>query len=600
MGCSYPVTREHLITKSQVGKPFNNVSVRLYDPQQNLVPIGIVGEIYIGGAGVTKGYLNREELTQEKFVTIDGQRFYRTGDLGRFDADGNLEILGRSDFQIKLRGIRIEPGEIETVLRQAPGVREGIVMARELGASEKSLVAYVVLDQAQNPGIAEIRQFLQSKLPDYMIPAAFVALEAMPVNLNQKVDRRALPMPTPENLLSFKPFVSPRNKWERQLTKIWETVLGISPIGIQDNFFEVGGHSLLALSLMAQIETVFGKTLPLSTLLTEPTIEQLAALLSQSAQADGRNSLVLLRDGGSQPPVFLIHDGEGETLLYRNLAYCLKPEHPVYGIQPYSRDKHPILHTRVAEMATYYIAQIRKIQSEGPYLLGGLCVGGFLAFEIARQLHNQGQPVAMVALIDTADVEANRRKGLIANQRLSRFSEALSQSQQLSWQQRLFYVLNKASQKIYNLVTYEVQTRIEKAQNQLKIRLFRYYLDQNSPLPAFLTNLPVRIILKFAEREYIPQDPYEGEIVLFLATQRSSNFDGTLIDDTPYAEIYSDPLLGWGSRATEGVKVYNVPGGHSSMLQEPNVQVLAENMQAYIDAAIATVSNSHQIIKSAD
>jgi amino acid adenylation domain-containing protein len=594
MGCSYPVTRAHLITKSQVGKPFNNVSVRLYDPDQNLVPIGIVGEIYIGGAGVTKGYLNREELTQAKFVTIDGQRFYRTGDLGRFDTDGNLEILGRSDFQIKLRGIRIELGEIETVLRQAPGVREGIVMARELGASEKSLVAYVVLNQAQNPGIAEIRQFLESKLPDYMIPAAFVALEAMPVNLNQKVDRRALPMPTPENLLGFKPFVSPRDGWEQQLTEIWETVLGICPIGIQDNFFEIGGHSLLALSLMARIETVFGKTLPLSTLLTEATIERLAALLSQSAQADKRNSLVLLRDGGSQPPIFLIHDGEGETLLYRNLAYCLKPAHPVYGIQPYSRGNHPILHTRVAEMATYYITQIRQIQPEGPYLLGGLCVGGFLAFEIARQLQKQGQPTAMVALIDTADVEASLRKGLVANQRLSRFSKSLRQSQQLSLQQRLFYVLRKASQKISNLVTYEVQTSIEKAQNQFIIRLFRYYLDQHLPLPPFLNNIPVRIILKFAEREYVPQDPYEGEIVLFLATQRSSNFDGTLIDDTPYAEMYSDPLLGWGNRATKGVKVYNIPGGHSSMLQNPNVQVLAEHMQTYIDAAIAMASNSHQ------
>nr|WP_242033740.1 amino acid adenylation domain-containing protein [Phormidium sp. FACHB-592] len=598
MGCSYPVVNDQPV-KSRVGKPFTNVSVRLYDSHLNLVPIGIPGEIYIGGAGVTQGYLQREALTQEKFVTIDGCRFYRTGDIGRFDMDGNLEMLGRADFQIKLRGIRIELGEIEATLRQAPGVREGVVMARELGArameqGEKSLVAYVVLDQAQKPPIENIRSLLQEKLPDYMVPSAFVVLDAMPVNINQKVDRRALPLPTPENIAGYKAFVAPRDEWEQQLTTIWETVLGVSPIGIHDNFFEVGGHSLLAASLMIQIEAVFGQTLPLSTLLTEPTIAQLAALLSQPGQLDRPNSVVLLRKGGSKPPVFFIHDGEGETLLYRNLAYCLKPEHPVYGIQPYSREHHPILHTRVVEMAAYYIEQIRTVQPEGPYLLGGLCVGGFLAFEMARQLQNQGQTIAMVALLDTADVEATMRSGLIANQRLSSFSQSLNQGQPLNPQQ-LLRILGKASQKIYNVITYEVRSKLRKVQNQTKIKLFRYCLDRNLPIPSFLHNLSVRIVLKFAEREYIPQAPYQGEVFLTLATQKSSSFDGTLIDDTPYADMYSDPLLGWGNRSTEGVKVYHSPGGHSSMLQEPNVQVMAENMQSYIDAALAKIAKTQPL-----
>ncbi|MBD2038156.1 amino acid adenylation domain-containing protein [Leptolyngbya sp. FACHB-321] len=598
MGCSYPVVNDQPV-KSRVGKPFTNVSVRLYDSHLNLVPIGIPGEIYIGGAGVTQGYLQREALTQEKFVTIDGCRFYRTGDIGRFDMDGNLEMLGRADFQIKLRGIRIELGEIEATLRQAPGVREGVVMARELGArameqGEKSLVAYVVLDQAQKPPIENIRSLLQEKLPDYMVPSAFVVLDAMPVNINQKVDRRALPLPTPENIAGYKAFVAPRDEWEQQLTTIWETVLGVSPIGIHDNFFEVGGHSLLAASLMIQIEAVFGQTLPLSTLLTEPTIAQLAALLSQPGQLDRPNSVVLLRKGGSKPPVFFIHDGEGETLLYRNLAYCLKPEHPVYGIQPYSQEHHPILHTRVVEMAAYYIEQIRTVQPEGPYLLGGLCVGGFLAFEMARQLQNQGQTIAMVALLDTADVEATMRSGLIANQRLSSFSQSLNQGQPLNPQQ-LLRILGKASQKIYNVITYEVRSKLQKVQNQTKIKLFRYCLDRNLPIPSFLHNLSVRIVLKFAEREYIPQAPYQGEVFLTLATQKSSSFDGTLIDDTPYADMYSDPLLGWGNRSTEGVKVYHSPGGHSSMLQEPNVQVMAENMQSYIDAALAKIAKTQPL-----
>lgn len=587
MGCFYPVPMDRTVTKSRVGKPFKNVSVRLYDSHQNLVPVGVVGEIYFGGAGITQGYLNREELTQEKFVVINGQRFYRTGDLGRFDAEGNLEILGRSDFQIKLRGIRIEPGEIETALRQAPGVRDGIVMARELGTSEKSLVAYVVLDPVQKPAIDTIRRFLQSKLPDYMVPVAFVVLDAMPVNMNQKIDRHALPLPTPENLAGFKPFVAPRDEYEQQLAGIWEFVLGICPIGIQDNFFDVGGDSLQAVVLMDRIEKTFGKALPLSTLLTEPTIEQLAAVLKQSKESDIHKSLVLLRKGGAKPPIFFIHDGEGETLLYRNLAFCLRDDHPVYGLQPYSRDGFPILHTRIGEMADYYTEQILQVQPEGPYFLGGLCIGGFLAFEIARRLQNLGHAVEMIALIDTADVQATLRTGLVTSQRLDSLSKSLSQSQQMSRPQRVFHLLKTVGKKARNLIAYEVQSRTTKSQAQIKMQLLRYYLDHGLPLPSFLQNISVRVALKFAEKHYAPEAPFRGEVLLFRATQRSSVFDGTEIDDTPYAEIYSDPLLGWEKRVTAGVRVYDVPGGHSSMLQEPNVQVMAEEMQTYIDAAIA-------------
>ncbi|EKQ71208.1 amino acid adenylation enzyme/thioester reductase family protein [Leptolyngbyaceae cyanobacterium JSC-12] len=595
MGCFYPVPPDCTVTRSRVGKPFKNVSVRLYDPQQNLVPVGVVGEIYFGGAGVTQGYLNRAELTQEKFVVINGQRFYRTGDLGRFDTDGNLEILGRSDFQIKLRGIRIEPGEIEVALRQAPGVRDGVVMARELGTSEKSLVAYVVLDPAQKPAIEEIRRFLQTKLPDYMVPVGFVVLEAMPVNMNQKIDRRALPLPTPENLAGFKPFVAPRDEYEQRLAEIWEFVLGIRPIGVQDNFFDIGGDSLQAVILMDRIEKVFGKALPLSTLLTESTIEQLAAVLKQAKESDIHKSVVLLRKGGSKPPIFFIHDGEGETLLYRNLAFCLKADHPVYGLQPYSRDSFPILHTRIGEMASYYTDQIRQVQPEGPYFLGGLCIGGFLAFEIARRLQNLGHTVAMVALIDTADVQATVRTGLVTSQRFNSFSKSLSQSQQLSHHQRIFHLLKTVGKKARNLIAYEVQSRAAKSQAQIKMQLLRYYLDRGLPLPSFLQNISVRVALKFAEKEYVPEAPFQGEVLLFRATQKSSVFDGTEIDDTPYTEIYSDPLLGWEKRVTDGVRVYDVPGGHSSMLQDPNVQVMAEEMQLYIDTAIATYEHKYPL-----
>ncbi|WP_421655811.1 amino acid adenylation domain-containing protein [Leptothermofonsia sp. ETS-13] len=281
MGCTFPVRRNEIVTKTWVGKPFSNVSVRLYDPHQNLVPIGVVGEIYIGGTGVAKGYLNRDELTQEKFVVIDGQRFYRTGDLGRFSADGNLEILGRSDFQIQLRGIRIEPGEIETTLRQFPGVREAVVVARELWNGEEGLVAYLVLDKALNPTIENIRLFLQAKLPDYMVPARLMVLDALPVNANQKVDRRALPAPElappDSNPASY---VAPRTRLEELLVDIWAKTLGVERVGVEDDFFALGGHSLLAAQVIYRLQAALKLEIPISRLFERPTIATLAEYLS--------------------------------------------------------------------------------------------------------------------------------------------------------------------------------------------------------------------------------------------------------------------------------------------------------------------------------
>jgi len=587
MGCTYPVPTQLPITQTRVGKPFPNVSVHLYDADQKQVPVGIIGEIYFGGAGVTQGYLNRPELTEEKFVVLNGQRLYRTGDLGRLDADGNLEILGRSDFQIKLRGIRMEPGDIEAALRLAPGVRDGVVAACEVGNHDKSLVAYLVPQPHQSLDVVEIRRFLQSKLPDYMVPTGFMALEALPVNINQKVDRKALPIPMPQDLLGAQTYVPPRNGAEETLVGIWEHVLGTSPIGVRDNFFDIGGDSLQSIELMVQIESAFDKVLPLSTLLTEPTIEQIAAVLTQEKPSDLHKSVVLLKKGGSKPPIFFIHDGEGETLLYRNLALALHPDHPVYGIQPYSRDGFPILHTRLDEMAAYYTEQICSVQPEGPYFLGGLCIGGFLAFEIARKLRQRGHSVEMIALIDTADVKAVLRRNLRSTERIHRFSYALKKSRDLPFRKRMLFLANTIRKKVVNLMSYEVTANLSVVKYQLKMRLLRYYLDRGWPLPVFLEDIPVRVALKFAEKEYVPEAPYDGEVLLFLATEKSSVFDGTEIDDTPYAHLYADPLLGWGVRVTAGVQVHPVPGGHSSMLQESNVRVLAITMQDYIDGKVA-------------
>ncbi len=380
MGCTYPALRDETVTKSWLGKPFSNVEVRLFDPEQRPVPIGQKGEIYLGGPGVTKGYLNLPELTGEKFLTIDGQRFYRTGDLARFD-HGNLEILGRVDFQIQLRGIRIEPAEIETHLRQAPGVREGVIAARELGTGEKSLIAYIVLEQTATRDVEPIRQFLKTKLPDYMLPVAFVLLDAMPVNLNQKLDRRALPPPSSENLAKLRATVSPRDDWEKQLVEIWENALDVHPIGIHNSFFELGGDSLQAVQILLQIEERWRKTLPITILTETKSIEALAEVIrnlgeqSSLGEATFFSNVVPLRSGGSKPPLFCLQG----VLLYQTVAQHLETDRPVYGV--YLPEEVELLKTgkydpvnsvfsSIPRIASRYLQSIRSVQPHGSLLSG--------------------------------------------------------------------------------------------------------------------------------------------------------------------------------------------------------------------------------------
>lgn len=394
------------------------------------------------------------------------------------------------------------------------------------------------------------------------------------------------------------PFVAPRNETEAKLSQVWQAVLGVSSVSVQDSFFDLGGHSLLAVQLFSQIEQVFSKKLPLSVLIEAPTIAQLATRLGSSEVGSVYSSVVLLKSGISTPALFLIHDGDGETLLYRNLAQRLDPTLPVYGVQPYSRAGHPILHTRITEMADYYIKQIQAIQPQGPYLLGGLCAGGVLAFEIARHLQRQGQTVAMVAIMDAADVAAEENTNHLVKQFMTRLSEFLEQSQKLKPYQRPFYLFNQMAKKATNWLIYKVKTWMEQTRSQTQLQLFRYFLDRHLPLPSFLHHIPVRTTFLFAEKEYAPDSLFQGEIVFLRATESSSLFEGTEIDDQPYCLIYKDPLLGWGERVTDGVRVYDMPGGHSSMLQEPNVQVMAETLNAYIKAALDGASGQQATVAS--
>ncbi len=573
-----------------IGRPVANTQTYLLDQHLQPVPIGVPGELYISGNRLAQGYFNHPDLTAKHFLANPfaaetATSLYKTGDLARYLPDGNIELLGRVDRQLKIQGLQIELSRIETVLGQHPDVQEAVVLVRE-DLGDRALVAYVV---SKREAIAthDLQSFLKQKFPAYMLPSAFVVLDNDLPLANGKIDYSKLPAPDLFNQTVEEAFAASQNEVELQLTQIWEKVLGVQPIGIRDNFFDLGGHSLLAVQLFTQIEEAFNKKLPLSTLLQKPTVEELAIVLQpstlqpstlQSAQQPITESLVLLRAGGSGQPFFFIHDGDGEIMLYLNLANRLNSQHPVYGIQPLSQEGFPILHSRIEEMAAYYVEKIRAVQSEGPYLIGGLCAGGVLSFEVARQLQTQGQKVALVAILDAADVQAPKRVGQVSKRRLTRFSQALSQDRSTEKQEGALDRISVIVQKIRNVLTYEVKTKLLNVRNHLEIKLYQYCLDRKLPIPQFLQNLSVRTIYTFAKEGYAPQI-YQGKVVLFRAADTD--------DRESVVNLVSDPLFGWGRRTTDGVAVYDVPGGHASMLQEPQVEVLAEKMQTCISEALS-------------
>jgi FkbH-like protein len=379
------------------------------------------------------------------------------------------------------------------------------------------------------------------------------------------------------------PVVAPRTPLETTLAGFWAELLNLEAVGVTDNYFDLGGTSLMAVELFARIEQELGQQLPLTTLVECPTIEALAPRLDPATATTEQNSLVLLQAGEAEPPLFLIHDGEGETLLYRNLAQRLAPQRAVYGIQPLTQPGLPLAHTRITDMAQYYIEQIQQRQPAGPYLLGGMCAGGLIAFEVARQLEAQGQSVAMVALLDAADVAAPLRAGLIANERAGRFSSMLKQAKTLPWSQRLTYVAGQTLSKVTNVIRYEVTSRFERWQRQLTFKGLRFYLDRQRPLPSLLKGMSFRPLYLMAEADYSPQTQYAGELLLLRATQGEG-------DDLPHCQRYADPLLGWQKRTSLPVKVCDVIGGHASMLQEPYVEDLADKVNDYIQNSLGKFS----------
>ncbi len=534
-----------------IGRPLANTQMYVLDSHLQPVPVGVVGELYIGGDGVARGYLGLPQRTAERFIPDPfaqptGPRLYRTGDLVRQLPNGTFKFEGREDRQAKIRGYRIEPAEIESRLTRHPAVQQATVVLFNDVSGEKRLVAYVV---PSNPAglkdqefIPALRTFLRQKLPEYMVPSAFVALDNLPLTANGKLDWKALP--APGDRPSATAFVAPRDSVESRLVKIWEKTLGMQTVGVTDNFFDLGGHSVLGASLFASIEKEFARALPMSLLFEASTIEKLASILRQ--QQWSPPWLVQIQVGDpSNPPFILVQARMG----YRALAAELGSDQPVYVV-PYDNLFESQTEPTLPEIAATLVGKIREFQPHGPYYLGGMCLAGRVAFAIARQLHLQKQEVALLAIFDSP------APGYPAP------SSTRIWAQHLAWHVRQF-LRAEGKQKFVYLVD-RLRTLRWHLTNRLWRTSYRLFRRLRRPLPRILRD-PLRLMGKAVITDAL-DGRYPGRIALFRPADRPS-------------DQHHDAALGWELVANH-VEVFDIPGDHKHVLLPPYVSWVGQRLKA--------------------
>jgi amino acid adenylation domain-containing protein len=531
-----------------IGKPIDNTRVYILDRNMEPVPAGIVGELYIGGVGVARGYLKRPELTAQKFLPDpygkdSNARLYKTGDLGRFLSGENIEHLGRMDSQLKIRGHRIEPEEIEATLREHPEVTDALVAGMEFAPGDKRLAAYVVTRDTNASENDQLRSFLLRKLPEHMVPSAIVRLQALPIAPGGKVNRQALPVPGPRDCCSRKAFVAPRDRLELQLAQIWQLVIGLKSVGILDNFFELGGHSLTVIRVVAEIKKQLRIELPIAALFAAPTIEQLAGVLRSEGWAAPRNCIVEIKPGGSKPPLFFVGFG------YSVLQTYLDAEQPVYGLSLLGMLNTQVNPSSIKEIAASFIESIRTVQPFGPYQLAGHSAGGLIAFEVAHLLVSQGEKISLLALLDTYGPRSRRLPLL---KRVPAHWRALKSREQ---KERIAYL------------AFTLCHKINKAWNQAVTSISSLRSVQSVALASKnLSN-----IYDAAFRDYVPQ-VFPGHAVLLRSR-------------VPKATCYDDAERGWTDMFMKGLEVYEVSGDHRTMLHEPQVRDVAAHLNECLKTA---------------
>lgn len=561
-----------------IGRPIANTRFYVLDRRLQPVPVGVPGELFIGGAGLARGYLHRPELTAERFIDDpfgpgSGGWLYRTGDCVRYRPDGCLEFLGRFDQQVKVRGHRIELGEIEAALARHPQVRDQVVVARADASGENRLVAYLVPADGLAPEVGPLRAFLEQALPAYMVPTVFVVLDALPLTANNKVDRKALPDPDLTGGLAPPGYAPPTTEAEEKLATLWAEALGLDRVGIQDNFFDLGGHSLMATRLFTRIEAEFGRSIPLATLFRAQTVAKMASILENPSDPDSPEKTVAIRTGTSgRPPLFLTHTLSGELLCWRELLEHLGTDRPVHGLKLPEKDGVPQAFPEIAATAEYHLQAIREIQPEGPYFLMGYSFGATLALEIAQQLVARGEPVALLAVVDSAAFP-RRLQSLFQLPTLYYFTQNLG-----PWIFNLLGSHPREATRILRRTVRNVAARIGLTPapfpSVYKTLGFEAFEDVER-LPEYYRRT---VEINYGARARYSPRPYPGRVTVFRARTR-------------FVTDLSGQDMGWAEIAQGGVDVRVVPGQHANILKMPNVRCLGDQLKAALERAETQVSS---------
>jgi amino acid adenylation domain-containing protein len=549
-----------------IGKPVDNTQVYILDEKLNNFTDGTIGEIYISGDGVAKGYLNRLELTNERFVDdifsgVEGSKMYRTGDLGKIRQDGEIVCLGRIDHQVKVRGYRIELEEIEQNLLKQNNVKQAVVIAREDVPGNPRLVAYMIVNEAIADADLKAQYETWQKglldvLPEYMVPDDFVLMEVIPITPNGKIDRKALPKPDYGNIQRTGDFIAPRTANETLIAEIWQELMGIKSISIGDNFFELGGRSLVAVQIMARIEKETGKRLPLATLFEHATIEKLAARLDIDPASITWESLVPIKPSGSKMPLYIVHGAGLNVLLFNALAMNMDAEQPVFGLQAKGLNGIDEPLDVMEDIAANYIAEIVAKNPDGPYALAGYSLGGIIAYEMAKQLINAGKDVKMLAMFDTyADLSTAHdpavkraiNKGVLLLKQIGHTFVLLAEDPKRTIEYKSLILKRRIIKMFWKLAP---------GKDEKKEGFFAYDNEIDEASEKALRNYVIT--------------PLNIAIELFRAKKR-----------TFYMADFE--FLGWTPFAKKGVHVHEIPGEHNTIFAPPNDKVFAVVLQECLD-----------------
>ena len=528
-----------------IGRPIANTQIYVVSEELQLQPIGVVGELLIGGDGLARGYLNRSELTKQKFIhnpfsKEPGKKLYRTGDLARWHNDGTLECLGRIDNQVKLRGFRIELGEIESTINSHDLIEESIVSIIDDNENAK-LVAFIKTSEKELNFVDNLRNYLKIRLPSYMIPIDYIFLESLPRTPNGKLDRKmilSLANHCESTIVAYNP---PKGKVEESLAEIWTSVLGIKNISRETSFFDLGGNSLTALRLFNEIERAFDIRLPLAKLFESNTIKTLSEVIENTdntlREKDAWKSLTLISGHGLERNLFLTHGAGGNVLLYRELANKMDDKYAVYGLQSRGLDNESIPHQTVTEMATAYLEEIRELQPHGPYAFAGYCLGGLVSYEMACQLIEEGESVSFLGLFDTYNPQ-----------------EALPHSHFNYLMQRFsFHLLNLANIGLKNIPLYLKE----------KIRIATDGEFRKLTQKGTKTADTIQATNDKAADLYEPR-AYSGSVTIFKPSRNYS--------------FYPSCHLGWENLVLGGIDIVEVGATPHAMLVDPYVRILSSKL----------------------